>query len=225
MENMKKILFIAVLSIVSLLSMINFSIMAREIPSGPDHTIKAGADSPDACVDRLHQVLVQVMKLGETTPCTERYRILEPVLNDLFNFHLTCRLVLGRNWKRIATDKKKEFIRAFSAMSIATYADRFDDYNNEQFIIIGTRQVKKNRAIVKTVLVTSKGEEISLDYTCVNRDGRWQIVTVTAKGVNDLALKKAEYTSFLKKKDIDALIAFLKAQAEKCTCDAHVNLT
>jgi ABC-type transporter MlaC component len=41
-------------------------------------------------------------------------------------------------------------------------------------------------------------------------------VTVTAKGVNDLALKRSEYTSFLKDKSLDELISFLKEQAMKC---------
>lgn len=211
--------------IVSGFSVMNINILAEETPSEPEIALKSGAESPDACVDMLHQVLIQAMKLGETSTCTRRYKFLEPALNSLFNFHLTCRLVLGRHWKKLTPDKKKEFVKAFSAMSIATYADRFNDYGNEKFVITGAKQVKRNRVVVKTVLVTSKGEEIPLDYTCVKKGGIWKIVTVTAKGVNDLALKRAEYISFLKKKNINALITFLEEQAEKCTDDITINVT
>ena len=222
---MKNAAFFVMLSVVSGLLIMNAGILAQEISPALPPAVTTEAESPDTCVDMLHQTLIQAMKLGETTACARRYRLLEPALSNLFNFDLTCRLVLGRHWKKLTPDKKKEFVDAFSTMSIATYADRFNDYANEKFIITGTKQIKKNRAVVKTVLVTSKGEEIPLDYICVNKNGIWKIVTVAARGVNDLALKKAEYTSFLKTKNIDALITFLKRQAEKCIGHIDKNLT
>jgi phospholipid transport system substrate-binding protein len=79
--------------------------------------------------------------------------------------------------------------------------------------------------MVKTVLITSKGEEIPLDYTCVLSEGGWRIVTVTAKGVNDLALKRSEYTDFLRDKPVDALISFLMEQTTKCHASAQAAAT
>ena len=183
---------------------------ASETPAAPSNS------TPESCVESLHSALLNAMKLGDNVPCSERYTMLEPVLDQLFDFSLTSRLVLGRYWKKLTPEKQQEFVSAFKTMSIATYAERFSGFSNEKFKTVETRQIKKNRVVVKTILITSKGEEISLDYTCVLSDDQWRIVTVTAKGVNDLALKRSEYTSFLKDKSIDELISFLDEQAEKC---------
>jgi phospholipid transport system substrate-binding protein len=40
-----------------------------------------------------------------------------------------------------------------------------------------------------------------------NKDGKWYIISVIADGVNDLALKRAEYASVIKKNGFDALIS------------------
>jgi len=176
----------------------------------------ADTSTPESCVESLHAALLDAMKMGDGAACMQRYRYLEPVISELFDFSLTSRLALGRYWKELSPEKRREFVHAFSAMSIATYAERFSGFSNEEFRTVETIQIKKNRVMVKTILTTSKGEEIPLDYTCVLSGEKWKIVTVTAKGVNDLALKRSEYTSFLKDRSIDELISFLREQTLKC---------
>ncbi len=178
--------------------------------------IKTDISTPESCVESLHAALLQIMKLGDSVSCAERYDILEPVLTDIFDFSLTSRLVLGRYWRKLTPEKRLEFVHAFTTMSIATYAERFSSYSHEKFSTISIKQIKNNRVMVKTVLITSKGEEIPLDYTCVLSKDGWRIAAVTAKGVNDLALKRSEYTDFLKDKPIDDLISFLRKQADRC---------
>ncbi len=174
------------------------------------------ASRPEECVNRLHEALIKAMKLGGEVPCSRRYAVLEPVIKDLFDFPLTSRLVLGRYWKGLDQEKRRKFVNAFATMSTATYADRFREYSGEKFKTVDTIMIKKHRALVKTLLITSKGEEIPLDYSCVLSGNTWKIVTVTAKGVNDLAIKRAEYTNFLKDRSIDQLISFLEEQAQRC---------
>ncbi len=172
-------------------------------------------DRPEKCVEQLHSALLDVMKSGGS--CRARYKRLENVIPGLFNFEITCRLVLGRRFRSLSKEKQDKFVKAFEQMSIATYADRFSSYNGEKFFIVGEKPLRKNRVVVQTILRTSDGEDIPLDYTCVEHRGSWRIVAVTAKGVNDLAVKKAEYASFLKKNSMEALCDFLSRQKEKCT--------
>ncbi len=173
--------------------------------------------SPEACVQSLHDALLSAMKLGEDASCGRRYEMLEPVLNKLFDFELTSRLVLGRYWKKLSPEKRKEFVKAFSRMSTAVYAERFKGFAGEDFRIVETVRQRKNRSTVKSIIITSKGEKIPLDYTCVLHGSSWKIVTVTARGVNDLAMKRSEYTSYLKNHTIDELISFVNEQVLKCT--------
>jgi phospholipid transport system substrate-binding protein len=48
-----------------------------------------------------------------------------------------------------------------------------------------------------------------LDYLLHRADGEWRVINVVAEGVSDLALKRADYSNFLKNKSLEALIAKL----------------
>ena len=55
----------------------------------------------------------------------------------------------------------------------------------------------------------SDGGKVSLDYILHLAGNEWRIINVIANGVSDLALKRADYTSYLKGKGFDALLAKL----------------
>ncbi len=167
-------------------------------------------------VEGLHQLLLKAMKTGKDTSCPERFRMLQTYILKSFDFPLISRIVLGRYWRKMDEKKRHEFVEAFSRMTIATYAERFDSYSGESFKTKGSSLDPRGHLRVETVLVKKDGEQISLDYTCRNTGGHWKIVSVSARGVNDLSLKRADYSSFLKRHTIDELIAKLKDQAQKC---------
>ncbi len=91
-------------------------------------------------------------------------------------------------------------------MSIATYANRFDGYSGERFKTISGEELKRGNRLVKTLLIKANGEEIELDYILHQNNDQWRIINVIAEGVSDLSLKRADYTSYLKKYSFDALL-------------------
>ncbi len=167
-------------------------------------------------VEGLHDLLIKSMKAGEKDSCPDRYHMLEPYILNAFDFPLISRIVLGRYWKKMDVPEQKRFVNIFSRMTVATYAERFDSYSGQSFKTVNAGPDSRRHFRVKTVLVKRNGEEISLDYTCRETGGRWKIVSVSAKGVNDLSLKRADYSSFLKKHSVDELISKLDEKARKC---------
>jgi len=168
-------------------------------------------------VEGLHGLLIQCMKSGHGTTCSERYALLAQYVQKSFDFPLISRIVLSRrNWKALDSEKQQAFIRAFSEMTAAIYARRFDSYSGERFKTIGARLDERGHYVVDTVLIKRGGDEISFRYVCRRIGAQWKIVSVSAKGVNDLSVKRADYTAFLKDHSIDDLIARLKDQAGLC---------
>ena len=49
-----------------------------------------------------------------------------------FDVPSIARFVLGKYWKKISTDKKKEFIKAFRDYVVKTYSTKFDEYSGEK---------------------------------------------------------------------------------------------
>ncbi len=171
-------------------------------------------------VEGLHSLLIQSMKAGKKDSCQERFRLLESYILDSFDFPLISRIVLGRHWKEMDEKKRQEFVRAFARMTVATYASRFDSWSGETFKTIYSGPDERGHMKVETVLVKSDGEKITLDYTCRQKGGRWKIVAVAARGVNDLSVKRAAYASFLKEHSIDQLISRLEDYTKKCVAPA-----
>ncbi|RUM91665.1 MAG: hypothetical protein DSZ23_01435 [Thermodesulfatator sp.] len=167
-------------------------------------------------VEGLHELLLQSMKAGESMTCSQRYERLEPYILKAFDFPLICRIVLGRHWKELDKAKREEFIKVFSRMTVATYASRFDAWSGESFKTIYAGMDKKGHFRVETFLVKKNGEKISLDYACRRSGDDWKIVSVSARGVNDLSVKRAAYASYLKEHSIDELMAKLEKYAKKC---------
>ena len=167
----------------------------------------SGADPPPAkVVERLHAELLEVMKQAKALGYKGRYQRLAPVVTSSYDLPFISKVVMGRYWSEFSPDQKKQFVNTFTKLSIATYANQFNGYSGEHFKTIAAEQSTRGRFLIKTVLIKSNGEEVELDYMLHQNEHQWQIINVIAQGVSDLSLKRAQYTSYLKKNGFGGLL-------------------
>ena len=157
-------------------------------------------------VEKLHAELLGVMKQGNALGYKGRYQRLAPVVNSSYDFPFISKLVVGRYWSEFSPEQKEQFVNTFTKLSIATYANQFAGYSGEHFKTISAEESTKGRLLIKTVLIKSNGEEVELDYMLHQKELQWQIINVIAQGVSDLSLKRAQYTSYLKKNGFEGLL-------------------
>ncbi len=177
----------------------------------------ASAGNPGATgiVEKLHSTLLAVMKDGEKIGYQGRYGRLEPVIKSSFDMPFISRTVLGKYWESLNKEQRSRFVEAFTRLSIATYASNFDSYSGEQFKMIPERETDGGRILVQSTLVKSDGGQVQLDYLLHRTGEQWRIVNIIAEGVSDLALKRADYSAFLKSKGFDALLKKLNEKVNQ----------
>ena len=157
-------------------------------------------------VEKLHATLLEAMKNADKLGFKGRYDIIAPVVESSFDTPLIAQVVLSRYWKELSPEQQKQFVVLFNRLSASTYASRFDNFSDESFRTLGVEEMKKERLLVKTELVKKNDTPVKLEYLVQQNAGKWYIISVIADGVNDLALKRAEYATIINDKGFDHLV-------------------
>ncbi len=161
-------------------------------------------------VEQLHDALISIMQNSGSSSFEDRYAIIEKVITNNFNTPLICKVILSRYWKSLDEKAQANFIDTFNRLTISTYVSRFDSYNGETFKNLSIEPMKKDRFLVKTELNQPNDDPVSFNYIVQNDKGEWKIISVIANGINDLSLKRAEYSSVIKDQGFDALMSSLQ---------------
>ncbi len=171
-----------------------------------EETVDDSYDAAIEVVEQLHTVLLSVMQAADSMKFSERYSILEPVITESFDTPVIAKVILSRYWKDLTDQKKENFIHLFNRQTIATYASRFDGFNNDVFRTISVKQLKKGRILVRTEIRSGSESPVKLDYLMHINNEQWLIISVIADGVNDLSLKRAEYSTVIKDNGYEYLV-------------------
>jgi phospholipid transport system substrate-binding protein len=168
----------------------------------------AAAAEPAAQIDALHAVLIKAMKHGGSK--AERTALIEANVVDSFDFETIAKVSVGRDWQKIGADGQKRLTELLRQLSLATYADRFDSFEGQAFVQDGV-VTGKSGTVIKTHILRSNGEKVSLHYYF--RNGR--IFNVVADGVSDLALRRADYGSILRREGFPALLTHIERNIDE----------
>jgi phospholipid transport system substrate-binding protein len=182
---------------------------------------QATGDAPRSVVEAFHATLLQVMKQASQLGFQGRYKTLQPAIENAFNLPLMARLAIGPQWTSIAPEQQQRLIEGFRRLTFATYASRFDSYDGEQFETKGEKSGGAGGGtLVETRLVPQRGngDPVDLSYLVRQDGGRWQIIDVFLSGtISELATRRAEFTSVLRRDGAEGLTAMLERKVAELT--------
>ena len=175
-----------------------------------------GADPATQRVSSLSDALLDTMKQAKELGVKGRYDKLSPVLAKTYDLPLMTRIAVGQNWAALTPEQQKAIVAAFTRMTTATYASRFDGFSGEQFVILQTVDQKNGDKIVKTQIIQSNGKPVALSYLVRNTGSDWRIIDVYLNGtISELANRRAEFGAVLKSGGADGLVSSLNKQGDK----------
>jgi phospholipid transport system substrate-binding protein len=173
-------------------------------------TARAEGLPPQTVVKNFYVVLLEVMQNARELGFDGRYQRLKPAIEKAYNLPLMSRLSIGPQWQSLTPQQQEQLSRAFAEFTVATYANRFDDYSGEKFEVQPETAPASGGVIVQSRLVKSNGEPVTLNYLMREADGNWQIIDVFLSGtISELATRRSEFTSILRRDGPQGLLNVL----------------
>ncbi len=192
------------------------TVLAEPVETGrkPAVEVSAKSESPaqseaTPIIEKLNRTLLEAMKRAGELGYQGRYRLLEPVVREAFDFRAISRYVLGSHWKRLSPEQQELFVEKMTRYGIATYAAQFDDYGGERFEILSEKPFRERFRVVKSKLRSPKEEDVEFVYILRRTGDGWKIVDVRYDGISDLALKRGQFSEILEKEGFEALLSKL----------------
>jgi phospholipid transport system substrate-binding protein len=167
-------------------------------------------------ITALNAKFLDVMKQGDALGYAGRYKELEPVLNQTFDFREMARVSAGRYWNDMTDAQKQTLVEAFKDYSVATYASRFKSYSGQKFEVLGEEKGPRDSVRVNNQIIRSNGEAIRIDYLMRPNGSGFKIVDVYLKNsISELATRRSEFSSVLGKSGVEGLVGALKQKVEE----------
>jgi phospholipid transport system substrate-binding protein len=185
-------------------------------------TARADTDTGAAApIQRLDAALLTAMKAGRSTPFSQRYAALAPVVEQTFDLDAVLAASIGLNWASLPSDQKGQLLATFRRYTVASYAANFDNYTGQTFQIApSVRSVGNGDVIVATTIVATDGSSNKLDYVMRNTASGWKAVDVLADGsISRVAVQRSDFRHLLISGGASALVAGLQRKVASLSAD------
>ena len=169
-------------------------------------TATAG-ESPKQVVEEFHQVLLGAMRGAKQLGYDGRYKLLSPAVEKSFHLRFMAGVVAGYHWRKFSPTQKDALVTAFSRMTAATYARRFNDYGGEKFRVLGQKPDRRKSVLVKSQIVKSNGETVDLNYKLKKLRDKWGIIDIHLTGTfSEVATRRSEYSAVIRRDGLNGLL-------------------
>lgn len=174
----------------------------------------AAADPAAQRIEALQETLVATAKAGPALGAQGRYRKLAPVVEQTFDLPLMSRYAVGPAWAAMKPADQQALVRAFSRLTVASFAHNFDRYGGERFEVDPNVAQRGPERVVQSRLSTPS-RTVMLTYRMRQGAGGWRIVDIYFDGVSQLATRRADFQGVLASGGARALLAHLATVSDK----------
>lgn len=154
--------------------------------------------------------VVQDPKLQGKGKAEERRARLREAVAPSFDFREMAKRSLGIHWKNRTPAEQQEFTRLYEQLLENSYAGKIESYHGEK-ILYGRETVDPPYAVVRTRIVTGKGQEIPVNYLLLREGDRWKVYDVVIEGISLVNNYRSQFASILERSSFPELMRKLKA--------------
>jgi len=155
--------------------------------------------------------IVSDPELKGTQNAPERNSKVRQAVDERFDWEAISRRALARHWKKRTAEEKEKFIILFGQLLERTYLDKVSDYSGQKVSYVGER-VEGKYAVVSVKILTTKNEEVSVDYRVRRRGEDWYVYDVSIEGVSLVNNYRVQFNNIIMKSSFEGLLRRLEAK-------------
>ena len=139
----------------------------------------------------------------------EKRRLIRKTVDERFDWVAISRRAVGRHWKKMTNEEKKEFTYLFGKLLERTYMDKVGAYSGET-VSYEKEKVDGKYGVIYVKIMTEKYGDIPVKYRVWNREGKWLIYDISVEGVSLVNNYRSQFNSILMKSSPQELIQKLR---------------
>jgi phospholipid transport system substrate-binding protein len=173
------------------------------------------ATAPEVVIETFHAGLLDIMKHAEELGIEGRIDKLTPLMDEIFDLRFMASKTVGRYWRKLSDEEKGRWVDLFKRFTTANYAGRFTGFTGEEFVTLGVEDAPRGTRVVLTKIIVPEEDDVQLNYRMIERNGTWRVIDVFLNGtVSELALRRSEYSSALKRDGFASLLDSVEEKIE-----------
>jgi len=147
-------------------------------------------------VENLGKEVVEKVSNVNLSESERNVNFRELYLNSFDNYYIS-RFVLGRYWKSLDSNMRKQFVESFNDYIVATYAPKFKGWEGT-FKAVDSL-LENNYFNVKMDVLNKDGPTLKLMWKIyLDKNKKFKILDVNIDGVSMLVTQRAEFMSVIK---------------------------
>jgi len=179
----------------------------------------AGTASAGEPQEKVKQTITDVLailqdeSLKAPAQTAARREKIRQVVGQRFGFEEMGKRALGRYWRDLKPEQRKEFIPLFTDLLERSYISKIESAVSEEDLkVLYTKETidKDGYAMVRTEIVNPRDLNFGIDYRLVKRDNNWEAYDIIIEGVSLVNNYRTQFNKIISQEGYDGLVKKLK---------------
>jgi len=162
-------------------------------------------------IDRVLKTLEDPALKADRALVRQRLR---SIGNEVFDWPEMTRRSLARHWQPLTDVQREEFVALFSDLLEHSYFSKIEVYGGEKVIFAG-EAVDRDRATVRTKVVTKQGTEIPIEYRMIRRGDRWLAYDVIIENVSLVSNYRTQFNQVITTSSYQDLLRKMRSKQDE----------
>ena len=129
------------------------------------------------------------------------------LLQEKFALKSIARYSLGKNFRVLSEEEKKDFLECFEKMLARFFSSRFSEYKSAKLTVTGSRKKSSKQVLVDSKVVMPNKEDIRVVWSVYATDNGLKVYDAIISDVSISNMQRSEFTSKISEKGLKRFLA------------------